>query len=258
MSLNFNDPAGIQALLNQIRTSSAWQELEAASTSTSSQPSESTPTSTEGSAAESTAANLSGSSVASLLSQLQPASVTESPICSGVNAVEERPHHSGTTPPAFQRDALAVPTKDLRLLSFEESMPILLRLSRDSAFVEEVKKIKRDQDVLERQLWEGRRSIHKKYEEKLKAAKTKASIIGGNISKHDAEMLVDAHKKELNKFDRDRALSAWDSLVSQQQLKLQRSQVPTMHMTSDPAERELQQRVLQVLISIISPSMRKQ
>jgi len=33
--------------------------------------------------------------------------------------------------------------------------------------------MKQDQDALERQLWEERRSIYRKYEEKLKAAKTK-------------------------------------------------------------------------------------
>lgn len=33
--------------------------------------------------------------------------------------------------------------------------------------------MKQDQDILERQLWEERRSVHRKYEEKLKATKTK-------------------------------------------------------------------------------------
>lgn len=33
--------------------------------------------------------------------------------------------------------------------------------------------VKQDQDALERQLWEERRNIHRKYEDKLKAAQTK-------------------------------------------------------------------------------------
>lgn len=89
-------------------------------------------------------------------------------------------------------------------------------------------------------------------------------------------MIVDAHKKEIRKFDTNRALSAWDSLVSQQQLKLQKLKVPTMHITTESPAREvcpffnqmlfffchahhqlqLQQRVLQVLISIIGPSIK--
>jgi hypothetical protein len=55
-------------------------------------------------------------------------------------------------------------------------------------------------------------------------------------------MLADAHKKELHKFDNERALPAWDSLMSQQQLKLQRLQVPAMHVTSDSSEREVKFR----------------
>ncbi|KXN86306.1 hypothetical protein AN958_10168 [Leucoagaricus sp. SymC.cos] len=135
-------------------------------------------------------------------------------------------------------------------------MPILLQLARELGFVEEMKKMKQDQDALERRLWEERRSIHKKYEDKLKAARTKTNIIGGNISKHEAEMLVDGHRKELNKFDKDCVLPAWDGLVSQQQLKLQQLRVPTMHVTSNSSERELQQRVLQVLTSIVGPSIK--
>lgn len=52
-------------------------------------------------------------------------------------------------------------------------------------------------------------------------------------------MIVDAHKKEIRKFDTNRALSAWDSLVSQQQLKLQKLKVPTMHITSESPAREV-------------------
>jgi len=52
-------------------------------------------------------------------------------------------------------------------------------------------------------------------------------------------MLVDAHKKNLQKFDRDRALPAWDSLLSQQQVKLQQLEVPAMHITSESAKREV-------------------
>ncbi|XP_006460132.1 hypothetical protein AGABI2DRAFT_150097 [Agaricus bisporus var. bisporus H97] len=166
MNPNLTDPAGVQALLDQIRSSSAWQQLSA--------------------------------------SHPQP---TEHP-----------PQLAKPEPPNSS--------------------------------------IKQDQDALERQLWEERRNIHRKYEDKLKAAQTKANIIGVNVSKHESDMIVDAHKKEIRKFDTNRALSAWDSLVSQQQLKLQKLKVPTMHITTESPARELQQRVLQVLISIIGPSIK--
>lgn len=67
--------------------------------------------------------------------------------------------------------------------------------------------MKKEQDDLERQLWEDRRGIHKKYEEKVKVAATKwvfvslssylnsilfrANMIGDrNISKHEADVCV--------------------------------------------------------------------
>lgn len=53
------------------------------------------------------------------------------------------------------------------------------------------------------------------------------------------QTLVDAHQKELYTFDKERVLPAWDSLLSQQQVKLQRLKVPAMHVTSDSSEREV-------------------
>ncbi|KAF9451997.1 hypothetical protein P691DRAFT_756746 [Macrolepiota fuliginosa MF-IS2] len=259
MSFNFNDPIGVQALLDQIKSSSAWQELSAASAGPSEPPTvlrKEIVTNT----AEPAVNNTSGSSVATLLSQLQsPPDVWDSSksitasssVHSATNNQEQLPGRT-LSRPYVQPEGLTASGQDIRLLDFDESMPLLLRLSRETSFIDEMKKIKQDQDTLERQLWDERQAIHKEYEDKLKAAKTKCA----SISRHEAEMLVDAHKKELRRFDRDRALPAWDSLVSRQQAKLQRLQVPTMHITSDPSVRELQQRVIQLLTSIMGPSIK--
>ncbi|KAF7776122.1 hypothetical protein Agabi119p4_4515 [Agaricus bisporus var. burnettii] len=233
MNPNLTDPTGVQALLDQIRSSSAWQQLSASHPPSASEPTEHPP--------QLAKPEPPNSSVATLLSQLQS------------------PPHSQSSKPTSsfpQRDAPSLSEKDLRFVDLDDAMPILLRLSREPSFIDEIKKIKQDQDALERQLWEERRNIHRKYEDKLKAAQTKANIIGVNVSKHESDMIVDAHKKEIRKFDTNRALSAWDSLVSQQQLKLQKLKVPTMHITTESPARELQQRVLQVLISIIGPSIK--
>jgi len=112
--------------------------------------------------------------------------------------------------------------------------------------------MKDEQDAVERQLWEDRRAIHKKYEEKVKIATNKANMISdGKISKHEADMLQAAFKKDLDKFDRERVLLAWDGLISKQQAILAQHDVPTMFMTNDGADRERQQRVMQVLEGII-------
>jgi hypothetical protein len=64
-------------------------------------------------------------------------------------------------------------------------------------------------------------------------------------------MINNAYKKELEKFDRERALPAFDSLVAKQQDALARLKVPTMYVTDDRAAREGQQRVMQVLGGLV-------
>lgn len=84
-------------------------------------------------------------------------------------------------------------------------------------------------------------------------------MIGTGISKHEAEvcpecavarrpadqsarypqMLSDAYKKELRRFDLERVLPAWDSLIQKQQEGLAHLQVPTMFATEARTNREV-------------------
>lgn len=50
------------------------------------------------------------------------------------------------------------------------------------------------------------------------------------------QTLNDAYKKELIRFDQDRALTAWDALASKQQEQLQRLGVPTMFSTKSKTD----------------------
>ena len=52
-------------------------------------------------------------------------------------------------------------------------------------------------------------------------------------------MLTDAFKKEMDKFDRDRVIPAWDRLVSRQQMELAHSHVPTMFVTNQAEDRQV-------------------
>jgi len=99
-------------------------------------------------------------------------------------------------------------------------------------------------------LWEERQAIQKKYEEKVKIARTKATMIGTGLTKHEADMLTRAFETELRKFDSERVFPAWDGLVMKQQATLEGVGVPTMFVTDVPRDRERQQRVIQVLEGI--------
>lgn len=48
-----------------------------------------------------------------------------------------------------------------------------------------------------------------------------------------------AFKRELDKFDRDRALNAWDGLISKQQTALASRNVPTMFVSTQGGERDV-------------------
>ncbi|KAF9468856.1 hypothetical protein BDZ94DRAFT_1244758 [Collybia nuda] len=258
---NINDPAGVKALLDQLRVSQAWQDI-----TTSSLPEPDSPSANIDERANVPAppavSTATSASVASLLSQLQASS---SPSIYIPNAPSINTHKRsfgwptipsqqlhGPAPPLLSEAALPSTRKDTSSYTFQQALPHIAQLADDPKFVEAIRKMKDEQDKIERQLWEDRRAIYKKYEEKVKVATTKATITGdGKISKHEAEMIHAAFKKDLEKFDRESVLLAWDGLISKQQVTLAQHGVPTMFTTNQGKDRERQQRVMQVLEGIL-------
>ncbi|KAJ7672869.1 hypothetical protein B0H17DRAFT_1083665 [Mycena rosella] len=245
---NINDPAGVKALLDRLRTSQAWQTLVTAQAQTQEQPSTPQP------APSGTETPASSTSVAALLSQLNsapaPAPPAEHPRQVLV-AAPPSPTKQPETPPSPPPPAPYAVTEDVRSLTFQQALPRLAQLSDDPAVVSAIERLKQEQDKVERELWQERTAIRAKYEEKVKVAKTRASLIGTGLSKHEAEMLSQAYEKELKRFDAERVLPAWDGLVTSQQAALQRICVPTMFPTAVKNDRERQQRVIQVLEGIV-------
>ncbi|KAH7930045.1 hypothetical protein BV22DRAFT_85863 [Leucogyrophana mollusca] len=271
---NINDPAGIKALLEQLRSSQAWQET----VSTEAPPEEVPPT-------PSAPSRLPGEddtdrpkatpldptpSVASLLSQLKSSQAWSSiPRTAGPSQARP-PHHvsQSSSDPATrlpERTKPQVPVsapattrslgRDARSMTFQQALPSLTQMAEDPEFVASIARVwlqmLDEQNELERQLWEERRAIHRKYEEKVKVARTKAGMIGAGLSKHEADMMNDAFRKEMQKFDVERVLIAWDGLASKQQHSLEILGVPTMFVTDSQADRDKQQRVVQVLEGIV-------
>lgn len=70
------------------------------------------------------------------------------------------------------------------------------------------------------------------------------------------QMMADAYKKDLHRFDAERVLVAWDGLVVKQQAALENLRVPTMFVTSDKANRQvcnlwLLYQVIHLLICLV-------
>lgn len=271
--------ASVQALLARLRASQAWHEAVGTSAPAAADPPPEPDEAQEppaiaslgaadapkdGSTAAATSSQLS---VASLLSQLQGAAgasahppaaaiaqqLTEPPADYGV-AHAQRPSALLPDPALRERAHADLPPprkQDLRNVSYQQALPIIAQLSQDQAFIDAIRKLKNDQILLEKRLWEERQAIQKRHEEKVKVARTKASMIGASLSKFDADSMTDAFRRELQRFDRERVLPAWDGLITKQQSTLESLGVPTMFPTVVSTERQKQQRVVQVVSGVI-------
>ncbi|KAH8118539.1 hypothetical protein DFH11DRAFT_1567865 [Phellopilus nigrolimitatus] len=250
--MNFtNINASVSALLDQLRASQAWADLQAQA------PESSDKQSLVSSAPEPS----SSTSVASLLSQLssaggsRPPYVPYEPTLSShtpsyeVSSSFDAPHVPPPPPPPPIRP-LEKTKQDVRKYTFQQSLPYIAQLSDDPAFIETIAKLRRDQDKLEKRLWEERQAVHMKQAERVKAAVTKANILGTGISEHDANTMRLSFEKELHQFDRDNVMPIWEGLVTRQQVALETLGVPAMFTTSATSDRERQQRVVQVLEGI--------
>ncbi|KAF8914147.1 hypothetical protein CPB84DRAFT_1820066 [Gymnopilus junonius] len=280
MNSNINDPAAIAALLEQLKSSTAWQEL-TASTRASNDNGElrTVPSSSGYLLPQNLPSNAAGhntpdagSSVASLLSQLnsfptdpvpdQHAAATTHDFgrkrdeieMKGPSAVpvQSLPSTSGSR--GFLPGRVE-PSQDLSKFTFRQALPLVSGLVDDASFIFEINKMRNDQDALERRLWLDREAIYAKYQEKIKVAQTRAQMIGVVISQHELNMIADAFKKELFKFDLEHVIPAWDGLASRQQLELSQLNVPTMCVTGDNEHLKRQQQVIQLLESLVGPKV---
>ncbi|KAG9317139.1 hypothetical protein JVU11DRAFT_1331 [Chiua virens] len=269
-SANINDPTAIKTLLDQLRASQAWRDtLNSNSSNVASEhhaDAQSSPASLDNVQREPRAQSADEAppppSVAALLSQLRTSEWTSvainTPPMSNARAV---PHPSRNIPRPSQEQPPSQPeqcapklaavsskaVQGIRSMSFQQALPHLTELADDPGFLAAISRLRQEQNALERQLWEERQTIHKKHEEKVKVARTKATLIRAGLSKHEADMMNDAYRRDLQRFDTERVLLAWDALVQKQQTALETLGVPTMFAATFQAECEKQRRVVQVL-----------
>ncbi|KZV71410.1 hypothetical protein PENSPDRAFT_577785 [Peniophora sp. CONT] len=137
--------------------------------------------------------------------------------------------------------------KDFRTMTFQKSLSHVSTLVEDETFVQAMKSMKEEQDALERKLWEERTEILDRHEQKVKAAKAQAQIIGSGLSKLDADLLSDAIRQEIKQFEMERGLPAWDGLVAKHQAAMEVLTVPAMFVTSKPADLQKQKKVMQLV-----------
>lgn len=76
-------------------------------------------------------------------------------------------------------------------------------------------------------------------------------MTGAELSKHEVDMFNEAFRREVQKFDTERVLVAWDALAEKQQAALETLGVPTMFRTGSKENLEKQRKIMQVLEGLI-------
>ncbi|KAJ3839877.1 hypothetical protein F5878DRAFT_614980 [Lentinula raphanica] len=187
LPMDINDSAGIKALLEQLESSSAWQDTIGSSTSPPDDhlqhavhPSQSLP-----------APQLS---VSELLSQLQPEhnQMAVDPQDSAIGIRTHTPQSSASVKSSVNHDRTF---EGYRSSTFQQALSLIASVSDNPSFGDSLKSMKKEQDDLETKLSNERKAILSKYEAKVQVAKTKASIISTGLSKHEANVCFDASGK---------------------------------------------------------------
>ena len=119
------DPAGVSALLEQLRSSQAWSELNSTASSNENAPPQPSPEKQE-------QKEESGSSVADLLSRLRDPSVDSNRARENASNVS-----GGSVPTARPRDST-----NARNFTFQQALPRLAQLSENPSFVSRIEKVR--------------------------------------------------------------------------------------------------------------------
>jgi len=146
-------------------------------------------------------------------------------------------------------DYIVPPKVNYRNMTYLESLPRVEVLLKDSAALDVFMRLRQDQQDLEKRLWDERQSIIKRHDGKVKLAKEMAKISTGSsvLEYRESKTLQEARERELHKFDKEKALPAWDSVLRKQQKVMENLGVPVMFETVNPTERSRQQRLARMI-----------
>ncbi|CCA71236.1 hypothetical protein PIIN_05174 [Serendipita indica DSM 11827] len=235
--------SSISQLLDQLSTSTAWQQAIALNVNTTSETSAglepSKPESSD--AAGENAEDASGPSdrVSALLSLLGPNK--------GGEVQTSTPSTRSTHVPDGTLSGGDSRVDRGNLVSFGEALQIVTRLvERKPGILDHLREIREEQNRLERTFWANRDRIIESQKAQVKELKTKVAMTGP-LGPREVEKQKAQFEGELRTLEVDEFLPAWDRLRRRQQSTLQRMGIPYMHETEDEEEQKKQKRLISVL-----------
>ncbi|EAL19459.1 hypothetical protein CNBG4060 [Cryptococcus deneoformans B-3501A] len=137
-------------------------------------------------------------------------------------------------------------------MTFMRALPIITELLDDHNFKAELRKMKQDQDALERRLWAKGEKVKADHERTVKAEKDIAKIARQSITSEKVRQWNKTLANNLDAFYRQQCLPAIDGLAVRQRQRLKDLGVPGLGEdggsgVSDEKVRQRIKRILEVL-----------
>ncbi|OCF57624.1 hypothetical protein L486_05084 [Kwoniella mangroviensis CBS 10435] len=134
---------------------------------------------------------------------------------------------SKVTPPRKKRKPSERVDEDgYSTMSFSKALPILSELLEDEGFKLELKKMKKEQDALERRLWAKSEKVKAEYERSIQAEKEIAKIARKAIPPEKKEAWAKSLSANLDTFYLQQCLPVIDGLASKHKQRLMELGVP--------------------------------
>ncbi|KAE8541963.1 hypothetical protein D1P53_002137 [Cryptococcus gattii VGV] len=137
-------------------------------------------------------------------------------------------------------------------MTFARALPIITELLDDHSFKVELRKMKQDQDTLERRLWAKGEKVKADHERTVRAEKEIAKIARQSITSEKVRQWNRTLANNLDTFYRQQCLPAIDGLAVRQRQRLKELGVPGLggdegSGVSDEKVRQRIKRILEVL-----------
>ncbi|WVQ72058.1 hypothetical protein IAR50_001602 [Cryptococcus sp. DSM 104548] len=132
-------------------------------------------------------------------------------------------------------------------LSFAKALPIITRLLNDDNFKKELRKMKQDQDALERRLWAKQEKVKGDYERQTKAEKEIAKIARRPIPPEKTRQWSKSLATALQTFYTQQCVPSIDGLALRQRQRLRELGVPGLGREDGVMDEKAKQRVKRIM-----------
>ncbi|WWC93405.1 hypothetical protein V866_000239 [Kwoniella sp. B9012] len=154
---------------------------------------------------------------------------------------------SKDTPPRKKRKPSERVDEDgYSIMSFSKALPILSELLEDEGFKLELKKMKKEQDALERRLWAKSEKVKAEHERSIQAEKEIAKIARKAIPPEKKEAWAKSLSADLDAFYLQQCLPVIDGLASKHKQRLVEFGVPGLGDGGEKSKERIK-RIMELL-----------